>query len=70
MEQSKEMETLAELRPMVVNHNNSKLYDGLRSCMQRNAELQQALLDAAQTIEKLTEALHASKTTEDHGRCC
>lgn len=55
MELSKEMVTCA--KPMTVNHENTKLYSMLKQCMANNEELRQALLDAAQTIEKLTEQL-------------
>jgi hypothetical protein len=66
VEHLKDQGILAELKPVVVNHNNSKLYDGLKSCMQKNAELQLALLEAARTIEQLTEALNASNSSKDN----
>ncbi len=55
MELSKETVTTA--KPITVNHENSKLYSMLKQCMANNAELQQALLEAAETIQNLTEAL-------------
>ena len=45
-------------RPLTVNHETSKLYSALRQCMQNNQELRDALLEAAQTIEMLTEKLN------------
>ena len=61
---------LEKLRPLVINHQNTLLYDGLRTCMQKNAELhmmlaeaQQQLITAAQTIQQLTEALGESRTS-------
>lgn len=70
MEPCLDREILAKLRPLTVDHHNTLLYDGLRSCMQKNAELhmmlaeaQQQLVTAAQTIQQLTEALSESRTT-------
>lgn len=63
-------EAIKKLRPITVGHDNSMLYDGLRSCMQRNAELQQTLLDSAQMIERLTKELNASQTLANNTRCC
>lgn len=48
--------------PLTVNHETSKLYSALRQCMQNNQELRDALLDAAETIEKLTEKLNENKS--------
>lgn len=82
MEPCKEMgtidkEILAKLRPMTVDHHNSLLYDGLRSCMEKNtnlhimlAETQQQLLTALETISKLTEELRACKASSNHSGCC
>lgn len=58
--QSKALETID--RPLTVNHETSKLYSALRQCMQNNQELRDALLDAAETIEKLTEKLNENKS--------
>lgn len=44
--------------PLTVNHETSKLYSALRQCMMNNAELRDALLEAAQTIELLTGKLN------------
>lgn len=44
-------------KPLTVNHENSKLYSMLKQCMCNNEELRQALLEAAETIEKLTQQL-------------
>ena len=63
-------EGIKRLRPITVGHDNSLLYDGLRSCMQRNAELQQALLDSAEMIERLTRELSESRAITDNTRCC
>lgn len=63
-------EEVKRLKPLTVGHDNSKLYDGLRACMQRNAELQQALLDSAEMIERLTKELNASQTLANNTRCC
>jgi hypothetical protein len=53
-----------DLKPMTVNHENSKLYSMLKSCMRQNEELrrqiaedQQQMLEAAETIENLTREL-------------
>lgn len=58
--QSKALETID--KPLTVNHETSKLYSALRQCMQNNQELRDALLDAAETIEKLTEKLNENKS--------
>jgi len=63
-------EAIKKLRPIMVGHDNSMLYDGLRSCMQRNAELQQALLDSAEMIERLTRELSENRAITDNTRCC
>lgn len=70
MEPCQDQEILAKLRPLTVDHHNTLLYDGLRSCMQKNTELhmmlaeaQQQLVTAAQTIQQLTEALGESRTS-------
>lgn len=51
--------TIADLvpKPLTVNHENSKLYASLKQCMTTNAELRIALIEAAETIEKLTQKL-------------
>ena len=68
---------LKKLKPLTVDHHNTLLYDGLRSCMQKNTELhlllaetQQQLVTALQTIQQLTEALSESRTSPDNSRCC
>lgn len=70
-------ELLQKLRPLTVDHNNSMLFDGLRSCMEKNANLhsllaesQQQLLTAVETISKLTEELRACKAASNHSGCC
>lgn len=60
MEPSQEMATIAKLKPMTVNHENSKLYSMLKQCMTNNEELRQAMLEAAETIERLTKMLEDS----------
>jgi hypothetical protein len=59
------MEKIEDLKPLNVGHENSKLYAMLKECMRNNAELrrqieedQQQMLDAAETIEKLTRELY------------
>ena len=52
-----DLETIDNLRPLSVGHENSKLYSMLKQCMTNNEELRQALVDAAETIDKLTEKL-------------
>ena len=44
-------------KPLVVTHENSMLYASLKQCMKNNEELRQALVDAAETIDKLTQKL-------------
>lgn len=50
-------------KPLTVTHENSKLYASLKQCMQNNQELRLALLEAAETIDKLTKVLNESRTT-------
>lgn len=57
MEPCLDQATIAELRPRSVTVENSKLYSALRQCMLNNEELRQALVEAAETIDKLTEKL-------------
>ena len=47
--------------PLTVNHETSKLYSALRQCMQNNQELRNALVEATETIQQLTEALNESQ---------
>ncbi len=47
--------------PLTVNHETSQIYSALRQCMQNNQELRKALVEATETIQKLTEALNESK---------
>jgi site-specific recombinase len=49
--------TVEQAKPRTVNHENSKLYAMLKQCMLNNEELRQALLEAAETIEILTQKL-------------
>lgn len=44
-------------KPKLLTHENFKVYSALKSCMANNEELRQALLDAAQMIERLTAEL-------------
>ena len=44
-------------KPLTVNHENFKIYSALKSCMQSNEEMRQALLDATKMIERLTQEL-------------
>lgn len=64
MEQSKGQEIIVEA-PLTINHETSKLYGALRQCMSNNAELREALLEAAQTIELLTEKLNETNRTDN-----
>ena len=48
--------------PLTVNHETSKIYAALRQCMRNNQELRTALLEAAATIEQLTEQLNENRT--------
>ena len=48
------------LKPLTVNHENSKLYSMLKQCMANNAELHQAILEAAETIDQLTQQLRGN----------
>ena len=48
--------------PLTVNHETSKIYAALRQCMKNNQELRTALLEAAATIEQLTEKLNENRT--------
>lgn len=57
MEPSKAAEIIANLRPRTVDHENTKLYSMLKQCMANNEELRQALVEAAETIDKLTAKL-------------
>lgn len=56
--------TYGDLKPLTVNHETSKLYGALRQCMMNNAELRDALLEAAQTIELLTGKLNEHHTNQ------
>lgn len=56
MEQSKVMATTD--KPKNITHESYMLYCSLKQCMENNAELRQALTEAAATIDKLTEALN------------
>lgn len=58
MEPSQDLETIANTAPLTVNHETSKLYSALRQCMQNNQELRKALVEAAETIQILTEKLN------------
>lgn len=44
-------------KPVVYTHENFKIYSALKSCMQSNEEMRQALLDATKMIELLTQEL-------------
>ena len=57
MAQSPVMETIADLKPRTVTHENTKLYSMLKQCMETNHELRMALMEATETIEKLTQLL-------------
>lgn len=61
---SQDLETIANQPPLTVNHETSKLFGALRQCMQNNAELRDALMDAAKTIELLTEKLNENRTDQ------
>ena len=64
-----DQETIVSLKPLSVTHENSKLYSMLKQCMANNEELRQALVDAAETISKLTEKLIESPATTDNTKC-
>ncbi len=57
MEPCKDQATIANLKPLDVNHHNTLLYTSLRQCMANNAELRDELLKAAEMINKLTQML-------------
>ena len=57
MELCLDQATIAKLRPLDVTHQNSLLYASLKQCMKNNEELRQALVEAAETIDKLTAKL-------------
>ncbi len=68
MEQSKAPVTIVEF-PRTVTNENLKIYASLKQCMTNNEELRQALVTAAETIERQTamiehlhECLNAGKT--------
>lgn len=44
-------------KPIVYTHENFKVYSALKQCMQNNAELREALVDAAEMIKQLTQEL-------------
>jgi len=61
------MQTECLPKPLTVSHENSKLYAMLKQCMSNNEELRQALVDAAETIDKLTEKLvNGNQTSTDN----
>lgn len=61
MEQLKEVEINVK-PPLTVNHETSQIYSALRQCMANNAMLRDALNEAAETIQLLTEKLNESKS--------
>ena len=68
MEPFEAAEIIAEF-PRSVTNESLKIYDSLRQCMRNNEELRQALVNAAETIEKQTaliehlyECLNAGKS--------
>ena len=60
MEPCKDLATID--KPLTVNHETLKIYSALKSCMVNNEELRAALLDAVDTINKLTKALNESQS--------
>lgn len=57
MIQSKAVETIDNLRPKTVTHENSMLWASLRQCMEHNEELRKSLLEAAEVITKQTDLI-------------
>ena len=53
----KDQETIEDLRPKTVTHENSLLWASLKQCMENNAELRKSLLDAAEVITRQTELI-------------
>ena len=68
MEPSKDQATLDELRPMSVTNENLKIYASLKQCMQNNAELRMALIEAAEVIEQQTALIEHLKGCIDAGK--
>lgn len=59
MEQSKDLETIVEdCKPLTCNHETTKMYSALKQCMANNELLRNALNEAAETIQLLTEKLN------------
>lgn len=54
---SKDQETIVE-RPLTVNHETLKIYSALKQCMENNKQLREALVQATETIQILTEKLN------------
>ena len=57
------MEPLPEVEinvkpPLTVNHETSQIYSALRQCMQNNKQLREALVQATETIQLLTDKLN------------
>lgn len=50
-------QAMKDEKPVVYTHENFKVYSALKQCMQNNAELREALVDAAEMIERLTQEL-------------
>lgn len=54
---SKDQEITVE-RPLTVNHETLKIYSALKQCMENNKQLREALVQATETIQLLTEKLN------------
>jgi hypothetical protein len=48
--------------PLTVNHETSKLYSALRQCMENNKQLREALVQATETIQLLTDKLNETNS--------
>lgn len=57
----KGMETIEDLRPRTVTHENSLLWASLSQCMENNLALRESLKEAQKTIEELTELVEKLK---------
>ena len=62
MEPSKDQETLVECAPLTWNLETGKIYSALKQCMANNQMLRDALNEAAETIQLLTEKLNENKS--------
>ena len=57
MAQFKEAEITVK-PPLTVNHETSQIYSALKQCMENNKQLREALVQATETIQLLTDKLN------------